>query len=128
MQRHSPRRQKSSERLRCSYSTTLTFDLGECIGGKNNGKAQVYKLERHVFAIGRRHLVYSMTAFAQSAKDTYEPNFVIPLTGKEPPAKIVTYPPLAEPLASRGVAIIQYCTQKALVAADWPCVKWAGLW
>jgi len=56
-------------------------------------------------------LVYSMTAFAQSAKDTCGPNSVIPLTGKEPPAKIVTYPPLAEPLASRGVAIIQYCTQ-----------------
>jgi hypothetical protein len=56
-------------------------------------------------------VVYAMTAFAQSAKDTCGPTSVIPLTGEEPPAKIVIFPPLAEPLASRGVAIIQYCTQ-----------------
>jgi len=56
-------------------------------------------------------LLYAMTAFAQSPTDTCGPTPVIPLTGEEPPAKIVTYPPLAEPLASRGVAIIQYCTQ-----------------
>ena len=57
-------------------------------------------------------VVYAVTAFAQSAKDTCGPTSVIPLTREEPPAKIITYPPLAEPLASRGVAIIQYCTQK----------------
>ena len=34
-----------------------------------------------------------------------------PAHQRKPAAKIVTYPPLAEPLASRGVAIIQYCTQ-----------------
>ena len=56
-------------------------------------------------------VMYAMTAFAQSAKDTCGLTPVIPLTGKDPPAKIVTFPPLAEPLASRGVAIIQYCTQ-----------------
>jgi hypothetical protein len=56
-------------------------------------------------------LVYAVTAFAQSAKDTCGPTSVIPLTRKEPPAKIIAYPPLAGPLASRGVAIIQYCTQ-----------------
>jgi hypothetical protein len=56
-------------------------------------------------------VVYAMTAFAQSAKDTCGPTSVIPLTGEEPPAKIIVFPPLAEPLASRGVAIIQYCTQ-----------------
>jgi hypothetical protein len=56
-------------------------------------------------------VMYAMTAFAQSAKDTCGPVPVIPLTREEPPAKIITYPPLAEPLASRGVAIIQYCTQ-----------------
>jgi hypothetical protein len=56
-------------------------------------------------------MVYAVTAFAQSAKETCGPTPVIPLTSKEPPAKIITYPPLAEPLASRGVAIIQYCTQ-----------------
>jgi Family of unknown function (DUF6130) len=53
----------------------------------------------------------AMTASAQSAKDTCGPTPVIPLTREEPPAKIVIDPPLAEPLASRGVAIIQYCTQ-----------------
>jgi hypothetical protein len=36
---------------------------------------------------------------------------VIPLTTPEPPAKIVADPPLADPLASRGVVIIQYCAQ-----------------
>ena len=54
---------------------------------------------------------YAMTALAQNVKDNCGPTPVIPLTGEEPPAKIITYPPLAEPLASRGVAIIQYCTQ-----------------
>ena len=56
-------------------------------------------------------VVYATTAFAQSVKDACGPTAVIPLAGEEPPAKIITYPPLAEPLASRGVAIIQYCTQ-----------------
>lgn len=56
-------------------------------------------------------LLYTATASAQDAKDACGPTPVIPLTGKEPPAKIVTYPPLAAPLASRGVAIIYYCTQ-----------------
>jgi hypothetical protein len=55
--------------------------------------------------------LYATTAFAQSAKDTCGPTPVIPLTSEEPPAKIIIFPPLAEPLASRGVAIIQYCTQ-----------------
>ena len=56
-------------------------------------------------------VLYATTALAQSAKDTCGPSPVISLTNEEPPAKIVTYPPLAEPLASRGVLIIQYCTQ-----------------
>ena len=56
-------------------------------------------------------VVYAMTAFAQSTKDTCGPTSVIPLTGEEPPAKIIIFAPLAEPLASRGVAIIQYCAQ-----------------
>jgi hypothetical protein len=53
----------------------------------------------------------AMTAMAQNATDTCRPAPVIPLTGEEPPAKIVIDPPLAGPLASRGVAIIQYCAQ-----------------
>lgn len=53
----------------------------------------------------------AMTAVAQSAKDSCRPAPVIPLTSREPPAKIVIDPPLAGPLASRGVAIIQYCAE-----------------
>ena len=57
-------------------------------------------------------VVLSATAaLAQSAKDGCGLTRIIPLTGEEPPAKIVIDPPLAEPLASRGVAIIQYCAQ-----------------
>ena len=56
-------------------------------------------------------VLYATAALAQSARDGCGPTPVIPLTSEEPPAKIVTYPPLAEPLASRGVAIIQYCVQ-----------------
>lgn len=53
----------------------------------------------------------AMAALAQSAIENCRPASVIPLTSKEPPARIVVDPPLAEPLASRGVAIIQYCAQ-----------------
>ena len=53
----------------------------------------------------------AMTALAQSATENCRPASVIPLTNKEPPARIVVDPPLAEPLAARGVAIIQYCAQ-----------------
>lgn len=54
----------------------------------------------------------AMTAMAQSATDACRPASVIPLgSGTEPPAKIVIDAPLAEPLASRGVVIIQYCAQ-----------------
>ena len=56
-------------------------------------------------------VLYATAALAQSAKDGCGLTPVIPLTSEEPPAKIVTYPPLTEPLASRGVAIIQYCVQ-----------------
>src|SRR6516162_6800200 len=56
-------------------------------------------------------VLWAMTAGAQTATDKCGPAPVIPLTGPEPAAKIVIDPPLAEPLASRGVAIIQYCTQ-----------------
>ena len=56
-------------------------------------------------------VLYATAALAQSANDGCGLARVIPLPGEEPPAKIVTYPPLAEPLASRGVAIIHYCVQ-----------------
>ena len=43
----------------------------------------------------------AMTALAQSATENCRPASVIPLTNKEPPARIVVDPPLAEPLAQR---------------------------
>ena len=52
----------------------------------------------------------AMTAGAQSAKDRCRPAPVIPLAS-EPPAKIIIDPPLAEPLAARGVVVIQYCSE-----------------
>jgi quercetin dioxygenase-like cupin family protein len=55
-------------------------------------------------------LLCAMTAMAQSAGDKCRPAGVIPLAS-EPAAKIVIDPPLAGPLASRGVAIIQYCAE-----------------
>jgi len=56
-------------------------------------------------------LLCAMSAMAQTATDVCRLAPVIPLAGEEPPAKIVIDPPLAGPLASRGVAIIQYCAQ-----------------
>jgi hypothetical protein len=56
-------------------------------------------------------VLYAMTAVAQSATDNCRPAQVIPLTISEPPAKIFIDPPLPGPLASRGVAIIQYCAE-----------------
>ncbi len=56
-------------------------------------------------------MLCAMTAAAQSAADRCRPASVIPLTGEEPPAKIVVDPPLAGPLAARGVVVIQYCAE-----------------
>jgi hypothetical protein len=55
-----------------------------------------------------------ITAMAQNPTDVCRLTAVIPLTGSEPPAKID--PPLAGPLASRGVAIIQDCAQNLHIA------------
>jgi hypothetical protein len=52
-----------------------------------------------------------MNAMAQNATDKCRLASVIPLSREEPPAKIVIDPPLAEPLASRGVVVIQYCSE-----------------
>jgi hypothetical protein len=61
-------------------------------------------------------MLCAMTSGAQSTSDGCGLTSVIPLTGTEPPAKIVVFPPLADPLTSRGVAIIQYCTQNLHLA------------
>jgi hypothetical protein len=54
-----------------------------------------------------------MIAVAQSARDNCRPVQVIPLASdaSEPAPKIVINPPLAEPLASRGELIIEYCAE-----------------
>jgi Family of unknown function (DUF6130) len=51
------------------------------------------------------------SAFAQNTPQPCKSAGVIPLTGTEPAPKIVVNPPLAEPLASRGVVIIPYCAE-----------------
>lgn len=61
-------------------------------------------------------LFCTMTAMAQNATDACRLTQVIPLANQEPPAKIVVDPPLPGPLASRGVAIIQYCAQNVHLA------------
>lgn len=62
-------------------------------------------------------VVGAMAAAGQTATDRCQPAHVIPLAdGNEPPAKIVIDPPLAGPLASRGVVIIQYCALNAHIA------------
>jgi hypothetical protein len=60
--------------------------------------------------------LFGMNAAAQSVTDHCGLAQVIPLTAAEPPAKIVADPPLAAPLASRGVVIIQYCAQNIHLA------------
>jgi hypothetical protein len=56
-------------------------------------------------------LFCGLAAVAQSANANCPPARFIPLAAAEPPAKIRIDPPLAAPLASRGVAIIQYCAE-----------------
>jgi hypothetical protein len=56
-------------------------------------------------------IVCGHSALAQSAAQACRPAEVIPLTGTEPPAKLVASAPLAGPLASRGVVIIPYCAE-----------------
>ena len=56
------------------------------------------------------------TVLAQSATQTCRPAQVIPVNGIEPAAKLVIDPPLAEPLASRGVVVIPYCAENMRIA------------
>ena len=61
-------------------------------------------------------MLCASTALAQGGTQTCRPAGVIPLTGTEPAAKIVIDPPLAEPLASRGVVVITYCAENLRIA------------
>jgi hypothetical protein len=57
--------------------------------------------------IGAVLALFAFTAMAQTARDVLGPAAVVPLTEKQPPAKIIVDPPLAEP-SSRGLVFIQY--------------------
>ena len=57
-------------------------------------------------------VLYAMTSVAQSTTDNCKTSPVIPLaSGEQPQPKIVIDSPLAEPLVSRRVVIIQYCAE-----------------
>jgi hypothetical protein len=58
-------------------------------------------------------VLFSASAIAQTATDSCKPSRVIPLANgdQQPPPKILIDSPLAGPLASRGVVIIQYCAE-----------------
>ena len=68
------------------------------------------RLERGVLLAVAVMFCCAMTVTAQSATDKCRPARVIP-TASEPPAKLIIDPPLAGPLASRGVVVIQYCAE-----------------
>ena len=70
-------------------------------------------LNKWVFLIWFAAAVWFTTAAeAQRATDSCKSSPIIPLSsGEQAPPKIVIDPPLAEPLSSRGVAIIQYCAE-----------------
>ena len=72
-------------------------------------------------------MLYGGTALAQSATQRCLPEQVIPLTGKEPAAKIVIDPPLAEPLASRGVVVIPYVRRTCALRLFSARVLWPSL-
>ncbi|MBZ5538090.1 MAG: dipeptidase [Acidobacteriia bacterium] len=90
--------------------TPLIFDSGERTGGKNMANLKYTRSKGTSLLLVAAIVLCAMTAVVQTASDKCRPAGVIPLAS-EPPAKIVIDPPLAGPLASRGVAIIQYCTE-----------------
>jgi len=76
-----------------------------------------YTRSRSIYLLSVAAMVlFAMTATAQNPTDACRLTQVIPLTTSEPPAKIFIDPPLPEPLASRGVVIIQYCAQNLHIA------------
>jgi hypothetical protein len=85
-------------------SINLTFDLSEHIGGNNMANLN-RSLKGTTLLSVAAIVLYAVTAMAQNATDVCRLTAVIPLTGSEPPAKIVIDPPQAGPLASRGVAV-----------------------
>ncbi len=72
--------------------------------------------KRSLLSLGIAVLLFPISTAAQGASNSCTPSGVIPLTKSEPAAKIVIDPPLPGPLASRGVAIIEYCAQNLHIA------------
>jgi hypothetical protein len=58
-----------------------------------------------------------ITAHAQDGTSACRPSKVIPLAEPEPAARLFVDAPLAEPLASRGVAVIAYCAANMRIAS-----------
>lgn len=56
-------------------------------------------------------LQHGSATHTQDVTAMCKPAQVIPLTGPEPAARLIVGAPLAEPLASRGVAVIPYCAE-----------------
>jgi len=61
-----------------------------------------------IVLIGAAVALHASTARAQTAREVLGPAAVVPLAEKQPPAKIIIDPPLAEPLAALGRVVIQY--------------------
>jgi hypothetical protein len=92
-------------------SGSAIFDLGVHVGGKSMKNPARTRLRCGFLLSVAIVLLCAITASAQNTKNSCGIASVIPLTGEEPPAKLFIDPPLPGPLASRGVAIIQYCAQ-----------------
>jgi hypothetical protein len=86
------------------------LQFGERIGGKNMANLKNTGSKGASVLSVAAIVLCAMTAVAQSARDKCRPASVIPVAN-EPPAKILIDPPLAEPLASRGVVVIEYCAE-----------------
>src|SRR5258708_21680195 len=100
---------------RASMIEALLFRLREYTNPQHWRK-EMSHLKKGASLLSAGIVLYAITAAAQSPTDICKPAHVIPLTIEQPPAKIVLDPPLAEPLASRGVVIIQYCAQNLYIA------------
>jgi Family of unknown function (DUF6130) len=103
---------------RCLARNTARDEVGAgaLLRARSSRRKKMATLKTGVSLLSINLVLYAMSAVAQNPTDTCKPTHVIPLTSTEPPAKIVIDPPLAEPLASRGVAIIQYCAQNLHIA------------
>jgi hypothetical protein len=85
-------------------------------GARTKGAKNVFTLKHAAGTVAPLLSLVTMTlcastALAQSTTQSCKPGGVIPLGETEPAARLVVEAPLAEPLASRGVAVIAYCAE-----------------